>query len=411
MHVNGIIAEYNPFHNGHKYQLEASRCFTGADYTIVVMSGNFVQRGTPALLHKYARAEMALLNGADLVLELPSFYACGSAEYFANGAVSLLDKLGVVDFLCFGSECGQVDILRRIAGILAKEPDSFRSRLNEKLEQGYSFPTARSLALMDDCPSLNDAVNIFASPNNILGIEYIKALLQRNSTIEPVTIKRAGAEYHEKQLDSRYSSATALRQAIYSGQDFHILREHMPDSAYGILEAALENKKTMQSHDFSRLLLYKLLLEASEGYDRYLDVSPDLSDKICKNFYQYSDIDSFCDQLKSKNITHSRIRRCLMHILLNIKSEDMVQYKFMDYVPYARVLGLKKNASPLLSAIKERSSIPMVSKLADAHRLLNEPALEMLQKDIQISHIYNAMEAAKCDSLIRNEYSTPIIVL
>ena len=147
MRATGIIAEYNPFHNGHKYHLETSRKLTGADYTVVVMSGNFVQRGVPALLSKYDRAGMALRNGADLVLELPAFYACGSAEYFALGAVSLLDKLGVVDSLCFGSECGDIDALSKAGRFLADEPEEYRLRLNALLEQGHSFPTARALAL------------------------------------------------------------------------------------------------------------------------------------------------------------------------------------------------------------------------------------------------------------------------
>ena len=411
MRVNGIIAEYNPFHNGHKYHLESSRLRTGADYTIVAMSGNFVQRGAPALVHKYARAQMALQNGADLVLEIPSFYACGSAEYFAHGAVTMLDRLGVVDNLCFGSECGQIDILMKIGDILAKEPESFRKRLNTRLAQGHSFPTARSLALMEECPSVNDALDVFTSPNNILGIEYIKSLIRRDSSIKPVTIKRAGAEYHEKRLCENNASALALRQSIFSGQALSSIKNHMPDNAFTILEHAFSQLQPMSTKDFSQLLLYKLLLEQAKGYEEYLDVNSDLSDKIRKMLYQYSDFDSFCDLLKSKNITHTRLSRCMMHILLNIYTDDIEQYKALDVVPYARVLGIKKDAAPLLSAIKQNSAIPMISKLADAHKILDEASLKMLEKDIQISHIYNAVEAAKNQSPIRNEYSTPIIVL
>lgn len=410
MRVNGIIAEYNPFHNGHKYHIESSRLRTGADFTIVAMSGSFVQRGAPALVHKYARAEMALQNGADLVLEIPSFYACGSAEYFAHGAVTMLDKLGVVDYLCFGSECGQIDILTKIGEILAKEPESFRKRLNTNLEQGHSFPTARSFALMEECPSLNDALEVFTSPNNILGIEYIKSLLRRESSIKPVTIKRAGSEYHEKRLCENHASALALRQSVFSGQKLSSLKAHMPDSAYHILEKAFSKLLPMQTKDFSRLLLYKLISEEEQGYGQYLDVNSDLSDKIRKNLYQYTDFDNFCDRLKSKNITYSRLSRCMMHILLNITSEEMARYQALDYVPYARVLGIRKDASPLLSAIKQHSTIPMISKLADAHKFLDEPSRKMLEKDIQISHIYNAVEASKSKSAVRNEYSTPIIV-
>ncbi|MBO4976151.1 MAG: nucleotidyltransferase [Lachnospiraceae bacterium] len=411
MKVNGIIAEYNPFHNGHKYHLEASRLRTGADFTIVAMSGDFMQRGTPAILNKYARAEMALKGGADLVLEIPAFFACGSAEYFAHGAVSLLDKLGVVDFLCFGSECGEIESLKQIAGILAEEPEGFKKHLTAKLSQGYSFPTARSLAMLDFSPSLGDINNVFTSPNNILGIEYIKALIRRQSSIRPFTIKRVGSQYHEKRLGYAQPSALALRHAIFSHGNLDTLQEQMPDSTFEILKNTWEYSHPMQTDDLSAPLLYKLITEESAGFAHYLDVTPDLSDKIRKTLYQFTGFDSFCDLLKSKDLTHTRISRCLLHILLNITNEDMTGYKDLDYAPYARVLALKKDATPLLSAIKANSSIPLVTKLADADKLLEAPAFDMLTKDIRISHLYNAIEANKCNAPIRNEYSTPIIVL
>ena len=411
MKVNGIIAEYNPFHNGHKYHLEASRLRTGADFTIVAMSGDFMQRGTPAILNKYARAEMALKGGADLVLEIPAFFACGSAEYFAHGAVSMLDKLGVVDFLCFGSESGEIESLKRIACILAEEPEAFKKHLTAKLAQGHSFPTARSLALLDYCPSLGDINNVFTSPNNILGIEYMKALIRRDSSITPFTIKRVGSQYHEKRLGYTQPSALALRHAIFSHGNLDTLKEQMPDNSFEILKETWKHSQPMKTDDFSGALLYKLITEEQEGFAQYLDVTPDLSDKIRKVLYQFTDFDSFCDLLKSKDLTHTRISRCLLHILLNITTEDMTRYKALDYTPYARVLALKKDATPLLSAIKANSSIPLVTKLADADKLLEPPALDMLKKDIRISHLYNATEATKCRTPIRNEYRTPIIVL
>ncbi len=421
MKVNGIIAEYNPFHNGHKYHLEASYASTGADYTIIAMSGNFMQRGTPAMIHKYARAEMALKNGADLVLEIPSFYACASAEYYAYGAVSLLDQLGVVDCLCFGSECGDVAILTQIAEILTAEPDAYRNCLTTCLKQGYSYPTARSLALAayleEHCASPKEPC--VTTPNNILGIEYIKALQRRNSNIEPVTIKRVGAQYHEQTLSTGYPSATAIRHAIYTHYDKNMtasdslatLTDQLPDSTLDILQNAYKTLQPIQMDDFSQILLYKLLCQAPYGYEEYLDTSNDLSDKIGKNLFRFQNCSDFCDLLKSKDITHTRLSRCLLHILLDIRTKDMERYKAMDYVPYARVLGLRKDAAPLLSAIKEHASIPLITKLADAEHMLGKDALEMLQRDIQISHIHNGVEACKCGTAIRNEYRTPIVVI
>ena len=421
MKVNGIIAEYNPFHNGHKYHLEASLKSTGADYTIIAMSGNFMQRGTPAMIHKYVRAEMALKSGADLVLEIPSFYACASAEYYAHGSVSLLDQLGVVDRLCFGSECGDVTVLTQIAEILTEEPVAFRNCLTTCLKQGHSYPTARSLALAgyleEHCTSPKE--HCATTPNNILGIEYIKALQSRKSNMKPVTIKRVGAQYHEQTLGTGYPSATAIRHAIYTHYDENMtasdltatLTDQLPDSTLDILQNAYKTLQPIQMDDFSQILLYKLLCQAPYGYEEYLDTSNDLSDKIGKNLFRFQNCSNFCDLLKSKDITHTRLSRCLLHILLDIRTKDMKRYKAMDYVPYARVLGLRKDAAPLLSAIKKHGSIPLISKLADAENLLGKDELEMLRRDVQISHIYNGVEACKCGTEIRNEYRMPIVVI
>lgn len=411
MKVNGIIAEYNPFHNGHEYQLSASKEATQADYTIVAMSGNFTQRGTPAILDKYHRAEMALRGGADLILEIPSFYALGSAEYFASGAAAMLDKLGVVDCLCFGSECGDIDALYKIASILAEEPQPYKARLKSKLKQGCSYPNARSLALLEYCPSLSSAMRIFTSPNNILGIEYIKALLRRESPIAPVTIKRSGTGYNDKDLNSPKSSALAIRSAIFSQKSWSSLQEYMPAASYCIMRNTWETHQPIHANDFSLLLHYKLISEMRNGFERYADVSPELSDRIRKNIYRFDNYRGFCDLLKTKDITHTRISRCLMHILLNMEKTALEAYIAQDYVPYARVLGFRRDALPLLSAIKEHSSIPLISKLADAGKVLPDSSLKMLRKDIDISNVYNSVCAHKSGRPMRNEYSTPLVIL
>ncbi len=411
MRINAIVAEYNPFHNGHRYHLETSLSCTDADYTIIAMSGNFMQRGTPAIINKYDRAEMALRCGADLVLEIPAIWSCSSAEYYAHGAVSMLDKLGVADFLCFGSECGDVADLRPMAEILASEPEKFRNILTDKLKQGLSYPAARSQALTEYDPSLREADRICTSPNNILGLEYIKALLRRNSRIRPVTIKRTGAGYHDGQLTGRFPSATGIRSAIIENNEPDNLQSHIPSEVFDLLNHAWKTKKPIQADDFSQILLYRLLSHETDDYDVYLDVSPDLSDKIKNNLFRFRSFEDFCDLLKSKDNTHTRLSRSLMHILLDIRSDDVKRYRSLDYVPYARVLGLRKDAAPLLSAIKEHSSIPLITKLADADKLLSANALQMLRQDIRISHIYNAVESSVSGTALRNEYRTPIIVL
>lgn len=411
MKVNGIVAEYNPFHNGHKYHLEDAKQRTGADYTIVVMSGNFVQRGTPALVDKFTRARMALSCGADLVLELPIGFSVSSAEYFAMGAVSLLDKLGVVDYLCFGSESGEISPLQKIAHILANEPEEYTELLRSNLRMGYSYPNARTSALIQYDPSISTEKDTLSSPNNILGIEYLKALERRKSSILPDTTLRMGADYRDRRLGETPCSALALRQAILSGQDVDFLKEEMPENAYRILAEALKDTEPVSIDDFSAQLHYKLLLEKSKGYCDYLDVSPDLSDRIQNSLENFGSYLDFCDRLKSKDMTYVRISRCLLHILLNLDNAAIEALKEMDYTPYARVLGFRKDAAPLLSEIKEKASIPLITKLADAKKQLNESSLSILEKELCMNDVYLSVAALKTRQPMMNEFSTPIVIL
>ena len=411
MKVNGINAEYNPFHNGHKYQMDASRRMTGADYTIVIMSGDFVQRGAPALLDKHRRAEMALRCGADLVLGLPAIYSVSSAEYFSMGAVSTLDKLGVVTHLCFGSECGNVNIMTKVAEILTEEPEDFSATLRKYMKQGFSYPNARNWAMFHHYPFLEAYKDVFSTPNNILGIEYIKALLRRSSEIIPFTVRRTGAGYHDRMTDTEYCSALALRQALYAGQTPDFMKSQMPVEAWQILQQSLADSSCICSNDFSDLLYYKLVLERENGYHKYLDVSEDLSDRIRNSLDSYRDYDSFCDLLKTKNMTYTRISRCLLHILLNIRQDDAEFCKRLDYAPYARVLAMRKDAHELLSAIKEQSSIPLITRLADAEKCLDADALHMLEQDILVSHIYRSVTPHFMERKVVSEYSIPIVAL
>lgn len=411
MKVNGVIAEYNPFHNGHKYHLEQMKQQTGADYTIVVMSGNFTQRGEPALVDKFIRTRMALENGADLVLELPISHAASSAEYFARGGVSILNKLKVVDYLCFGSECGNTEILKDIAQILLEEPKSYTANLKSGQQAGLSYPAARNRALMDYCPRLAENESVLASPNNILGIEYIKAILQMESTMEPVTIRRAGSDYHDRRFGSDFCSALALRQAVLSGQDLSSLSGQMPSSAYELLLSTLKDTPPVSLNDFSNMLLYKLLSDQDNGYDSYLDVSSDLSDRIQNNLKQFSGYSSFCDLLKTKNLTYTRISRCLLHIMLNMKSEEKLAYGVLGEVPYAKVLGFRKEAQPLLTEIKKKAEIPLITKLADADSLLSPQAFELLAQDLRRGSVYESVSAMKAGRSARDERQIPIVIV
>ncbi|MDE5951340.1 MAG: nucleotidyltransferase [Acetatifactor sp.] len=412
MKVCAVIAEYNPFHLGHAYHLKQARLLTDADYIVVVMSGNFVQRGEPALVDKYARAKTALSCGADLVLELPTCFSAGSAEYFARGAISMLDHLGMIDFLCFGSECSEIQFLSQFADIFLKEPEPYKKILLEKLKLGYSYPTARSNALVIAYPELAADISVISSPNNILGIEYIKALHRRRSPIHPVNIRRIGSDYRDKRLGPFHSSSRALRQAIYSNRSIEELHSQMPEEAYGILMDYFDREKPLFQDDFSTLLHYKLLSEQAKGYTDYLDITPDLSDKICKYVYQYTTFSEFCDLLKSKDMTYTRIGRCLLHILLNITKDNMQFYiDNQDAISYARLLGFREDAKPLLTAIDKNTSIPLITKMADAEKLLTGGGQHMFQQEVQITDIYSSIQASKAGHKMYHEYTRPMIVI
>ncbi len=412
MKVCAVIAEYNPFHLGHAYHLRQARLLTEADYIIVVMSGDFVQRGDPALVDKYARAKAALSCGADLVLELPSCFATGSAEYFARGAVSMLDHLGMVDYLCFGSECTDIQFLARFAEIFLEEPEPYKRILLEKLKLGYSYPTARSNALIIAYPALAADISVVSSPNNILGIEYIKAMHRRRSHILPVNIRRIGSDHRDRRLGLFQSSARAIRQAIQSNRTLEELHSQMPEEAYEILTEYFARERPLFQDDFSTLLHYKLLSEQARGYTDYLDITPDLSDKIRKYVYQYTSFSEFCDLLKSKDMTYTRISRCLLHILLNITKDNMQFYiDNQDTVSYARLLGFREEAKPLLTAIDRNTSIPLITKMADADKLLTLGGHHMFQQEVQITDIYSSIQAAKSGHRMYHEYTRPMIVI
>ncbi len=417
MKTAAIIAEYNPLHKGHEFHLSATRSMTGADYILVVMSGDFVQRGAPALLNKYLRTRMALAAGADLVMELPSRYALSSAEYFAEGAVSLIDQLGVVDILSFGSECGDTDkLVAHAAHLLEMEnnPD-YSDSISSYQKKGISYPAAIAQVMSDS----HETVSM---PNDILGMTYCKALLRLHSNIQPFTIPRSGEGYHSTMLskESGYSSASALREVLrncnYSIDEAlsdPAFVSQIPQSVLPIWNLDIRPSYGIGEEDFSTLLHYKLLSRQAPGYSSFQDCSRELSSKIQKHLPEYNNYSDFCQLLKSKDITMTRIHRVMMHILLDMK-EDIRPGKASSHnqpTPYGRILGFRKTASPLLNSIKNQSSIPLIAKPADASNLLTSEALALFEEDVRIAHIYETVSSDKNNMAFLNEYrQSPIIV-
>lgn len=390
--ITGIIAEYNPFHNGHAYQIEQARLLTGCDFLVVVMSGDYVQRGAPAVFDKYTRARMALACGADLVLELPVACSCASAEFFASGAVSLLDGLGCVDFLCFGSESGNLQSLMEPARILAKESPVFQEALRRGLSLGLSFPAARKEAFRA-CASNPDILDL---PNNILGIEYLKALLQRESSIKPVTIKRKGQGYHDTLLDSGFASASGIRRFLKQEEAplsaLPALKESLPDPVMEVLKDTLAHTLPVWEEDFSMLLRYELLRQSASDLTRYADISPDLGRRLKNCADKFSSFSEFVALVKTKDVTYTRITRALFHILLNLTGEDTRNSVAM---PYARILGFRKDHSRILGLLKENSRIPIIPKAADYKTYLTPDLQPLFEKDLFAANLYETIAAAK----------------
>lgn len=446
MKTVGLITEYNPFHNGHKYHIKEAKRITGADYVIAVMSGSFVQRGTPAVIDKYSRAKMALQNGVDLVLELPVCYATGSAEYFAHGAVSLLDKLGVVDTICFGSECGDISLLQEAATFLVDTPADFDERLQFLLRDGLTYPAARLKALRDyleenhyaNFQMLSEALT---EPNNILGIEYMKALKSLHSTITAVTIQRKAAHYHDSSLSERsfargpqnghtggtttatassddyvISSATAIRNAIDNSEllltgDLEQIRSYVPDSVYVILTESYRNTFPISEGDFSQVIRYKLMSESAAQLSAYMDISSDLADRLKKYSGDCCTIAELTQKIKTRNVTLTRISRALAHLMLNIRADSIEEYGRNGYAQYARILGIRKESSRLLRSIEKAGRIPIITKVSKASEQLDSLGMRMLSEDIFAAHLYNQAVYEKYGTVLPNEYKHGICII
>ncbi len=416
MKAVGIIAEYNPFHGGHRYQISEVRRRFQADFVVVAMSGDFVQRGEPAVFDKYTRTEIALEAGADLVLELPSCFATSSAEDFATAGVTLLDRLGVVDGLCFGSESGDLEVLKKAAKLLVTEPENYQNILQKRLKSGDSFPKARIQALLscldgstEDFKDTTELEAAFSSPNNILGIEYLKALFRRNSRMEPLTILRCGQGYHDTDIPTgtaAFPSASALRQAIKSGAaDYFINLDFLnPDCRI--------KKTPVFADDLTAVFNWKLLelLKAKADLAVFSDLSSDLAARLAHSALDFQTFTGRVTQLKTRQYTYTRISRAILHLLLGITAEDITAAKDMDYIPYIRVLGFCRSASSLLTQIGRCCPVPLITKTADAEKLLDTGALRMLHQDMYASHLYQSLVYGKSGEQMANEYTRSVVI-
>ncbi|MFI3238250.1 MAG: nucleotidyltransferase family protein [Lachnospiraceae bacterium] len=406
MHISGIIAEYNPLHSGHIYHIAETKKQTATDFIITVMSGDFVQRGLPAVIDKYNRTKTALLAGSDLVIELPSCYALSSAEGFAFGGVSLLHGLGCVQTLSFGSELGNLGAIEKTAHILSDESALYATTYKDHLKRGLNPPAARMQAL-EDCYSEIDVSFLAEQSNNLLALEYCKSLYQLDSKIQPFTIQRNGDSYHSQTRSSIHPSATHIRNCLQNALPLPD-QEGLPEYVTNLLLEKKESQELLFLDDFSSILYYKLWSLSTAQYLEYQDMTEALANKISNKLIQFKSFTAFANLLWSKDLTYARVCRCLMYILLEIKKDT---WNIKSPVPYARILGFKQESSMLLGHLKEHSNIPLISKLADAHKLLNADAYYLLEQDIKHSHIYNSIRATKSSTPFIHEMKKQIVIL
>ncbi|NLZ49828.1 MAG: nucleotidyltransferase [Clostridiales bacterium] len=394
MNISAIICEYNPLHQGHKYQIEKTKEITKCDGLVALMSGNFVQRGEPAIVDKWKRTQMALNNGVDLVIELPSLYALSSAEFFAHGAISILHNMSVITSLCFGSECGNISPLMNIANILVKEPETYKKILKEYLQLGLPFPKARSIALTEFIKNSNMDINdfnyedILATSNNILGIEYCKSLIRNKSSVIPYTITRLGSHYNEEKICENYSSATAIRKHLKEEKSLDIIKNQLPQSSFDvIMQLIKENYEFCFSSKMFKYIKYKCLTEGPESFLNLKDVKEGIHHRIYKFINTAQSLEELIQNIKTKRYTYSRISRLLTQYFIGFEKFDVDNLLKRD-CSYIRVLGLNNKGAEILKLIKKKSNLNIISKL---NKNINDPLLEL---DILSTAAYSIINEA-----------------
>ena len=413
--ILGIVAEYNPFHSGHLYQINKAKSICAADYVVVIMSGHFTQRGEAAIYDPYLRTEMALKADVDAVYEMPAAFSTASAADFAFYAVTFLTLLNV-DYISFGVEDATLDELENLADILLNESEGFKNLIKEKLSKGYTYPLARKEAFLNELKNFKNfdetrLKSLLSTPNNILGLEYIYTIKKIGSHLRPVLIKRKGSDYHDKSIayNKEHSSATALRKYLSLHSELKELESSLMPSSIEIIKKS----KPLFADDFRGSISRKLydLLYNDVDLSIYSDISPNLSDRIYKLNKNYSDYETMVASIKSKDYTFTRISRALCHILLNIKKSDTDIYK--NNIKYSKLLGFRKSSGHLLKLIKTRSQLINITKPADAKDILRDEkeTYRLFMSEVYASYIYNSVYYDKYKTELKNSYSREIVIV
>ena len=415
MPIAGVIAEYNPFHNGHKYLIDKAKELTGADKIIALMSGNFTQRGVPAMADKYTRAESAILGGVDLVFELPCLYATGSARDFASGAIGIFEKMQIIDYLIFGAEDPEPELFNQIAEILANEPEEYKTILTKQMAKGQSYPLASQFSIeeyvkkhkINGFPNAKKIHEILQKPNNILAISYITSLLKLNSKIKPIIVKRCDEGYLNVSLSGKYSSAASIRMALEGGED---VSTYVPSKCLKpykkYMDLPLPEPDWLSPYIASRLIYDRNLPPEITELDQVMDMTPDFLNRLRKASLPTRHVE-LSDYLKTRNITMTRVSRVIIHLLLGIKTTDRTMSKEGGYSEYINLLALKKTSSDLINQLEEKSELTIINKKSEF-----EPETELgarlWQLDKLATDFYNQLIYENINIRLHNELTSSV---
>ena len=407
MKTLGIVTEYNPFHKGHAYMIEEAKKKAGADRVVVVMSGSFVQRGEPAIFDKWVRTEAALMNGVDMVLELPVLFAASNAETFARAAVRTLEETGIVDVLCFGSESGDLHSMQEAARLMENETEEFQKLLKEQLDEGLSYPAARAKALETVSQISSE---ILSQPNHILGLEYLKALDRYNCTMEPMTIKREG-DYNSPSLTDGFASAAAIRKALAEDRSTEAMPQ-LPENVHDVYNKALSlGTAPCFWNELTAALHYKLRMSSAEEVEEIAEVVEGLENRILHSIDSCYDIKDVIDFIKTKRYTRTKIQRILLHILLDIKEKEVAYYMNLPKMPYIRVLGFKKENSGILADLTENAKVPVLTNLKKAPEILNEDGLALLALEKTATDLHALTYPNPIYRAPNQDFTKPLVIL
>lgn len=396
MRAVGLITEYNPFHNGHLHHLRESLRVSGCEVAVAVMSGHFLQRGEPALVDKWVRAEMALRAGVDVVLELPFPFACNSAQHFALGAVRTLEALSGVTDLCFGSECGDLETLRCCADLLLEREDEIRERTSALLRTGVNYPAARAEVFAE---LTGEGADTLSTPNNILGIEYLKALRVAGSTIIPHAIPRIGAGYHQTEAVGTIASATGIRRMLAAGDE---IEPFIPESVRPPLQGALESGRHLHPDALHRLLVARIL-RGHESLAGLYQVEPGIAARLYLSASESVSWDFLAERAKARHLTRTRVQRILCYILNESSAAEMDEFLAAGPL-YLRLLAASERGRAFLAATRKKRTLPVLANMSRGGAALkkcyggNPEALRiaerMLEADLQASRNYTVLMKA-----------------